>query len=76
MIESARTSPGFLTFDEAWLYCLTLDHNGHRDWRMPTFDERMDFGSIGTWDIMYVWQIKYQGEMKDKMCVLPVRDTC
>lgn len=30
-------SPTRLTFDEAFLYCITLNHDGHKDWIMPTF---------------------------------------
>lgn len=76
MIESARISPDYLTFEEAWLYCLTLEHNGHHDWRMPTYIERINLGCFGTWDIMNKWWGQYgkEGEMKDKMRVAPVRD--
>jgi hypothetical protein len=75
MIEIAHSSPGFLTFEEAWLYCLTLEHNGHYDWRMPTYIERIGFKSFGTWDIMNKWWGQYskEGEMLDKR-VVPVRD--
>lgn len=27
------------TWDDAWMYCLTLDYDGHKDWRMPTASE-------------------------------------
>lgn len=27
------------TYVEASLYCLLLDGDGHRDWRLPTWDE-------------------------------------
>jgi hypothetical protein len=39
MIEFAPTFFPQLTYDEAWVYCLTLDYNGHNDWRMPTHKE-------------------------------------
>jgi hypothetical protein len=36
MIEiSDKTACRKLGYNEAWLYCLTLNHNGHKDWRMP-----------------------------------------
>lgn len=35
MIEYGPTS-GRITHEEAWLYCLTLEYNGHKDWIMPT----------------------------------------
>lgn len=28
-----------MTYDEAVMYCLFCDHNGYRDWRLPTWDE-------------------------------------
>ncbi len=72
MIESAPISPTRLTYDEAWLYCLTLEHNGHHDWRMPSYDERINLGCcFGTWDMNRLWQ--YKGE-KEKLRVAPVRD--
>jgi hypothetical protein len=51
MIEYADRSLHEIPCDEAWLYCATLEHNGHRDWRMPTYDERMDLEFYGFWDI-------------------------
>ena len=41
MIERAPFVDHYLTHDEAELYCLTLDYNGHKDWRLPTFNEYM-----------------------------------
>ena len=38
-IEITFDFPKCIEFHEAWLYCLTLTHNGHKDWRLPTFDE-------------------------------------
>ncbi len=28
-----------LNYEDALLYCLMLDINGHNDWRLPTFEE-------------------------------------
>jgi hypothetical protein len=39
MLEYGPIPDYNFTYDEAFLYCLTLDHNGHKDWRMPTVDE-------------------------------------
>lgn len=50
MIENADISHHEMTCDEAWLYCLTLEHNGYKDWRMPTYRERIEFGFFSTWD--------------------------
>jgi hypothetical protein len=76
MIESARPSPDRLTFEEAWLYCLTLEHNGHHDWRMPSYIERIGLEAYGAWDISCAWWGLHgkEGEMKDKMRVFPVRE--
>lgn len=32
-----------MTRDEAELYCLTLDYDGHKDWRLPTFNEYINY---------------------------------
>lgn len=35
-----------LLYDEAWMYCLTLSHDGRKDWRLPTQEEFEDYGII------------------------------
>lgn len=35
MIELAPTSNEMMTYENAKLYVLFYDHNGHRDWRLP-----------------------------------------
>jgi hypothetical protein len=44
MIEFGPELLRVLTYDEAWLYCVTLTHNGYRDWRIPTPEESRDLG--------------------------------
>jgi hypothetical protein len=39
MIDRAPRPACPFTYDEAWLYCLTLDHKGYKDWRLPTKHE-------------------------------------
>jgi hypothetical protein len=39
MIEFAPAVYTQITYDTAWLYCSTLEHNGYRDWRLPTYKE-------------------------------------
>ena len=34
------------SYDEAWLYCLTLSHNGHKDWRMPDIMDSWTYPSV------------------------------
>ena len=37
--EVAPKSDFRITYDNAWLHCLTLEYNGHKDWRLPTSAE-------------------------------------
>lgn len=39
MLELAIRPQEEMDYDTAWLYCLTLDYNGHKDWRLPTGTE-------------------------------------
>jgi hypothetical protein len=39
MIEYAPKIEKDMSHDQAWLHCLTLDYNGHKDWRLPTYRE-------------------------------------
>jgi hypothetical protein len=39
MIEFAPRSENKMTYDEAILYCQFCNHDGHIDWRMPTYME-------------------------------------
>lgn len=39
MIEFALKIREDIEYDAAWLHCLTLNHNGHKDWRLPTQTE-------------------------------------
>jgi len=54
-----------LTYNEAWLYCITLDYDGHKDWRMPTSIEYNDLPHRG-------WYVERYGN--DIWAVTPVRD--
>jgi hypothetical protein len=38
-IQFAYKSKNLLTYDEALIYCQFFEHNGFRDWRMPTKQE-------------------------------------
>jgi len=48
-IEIAPTTTLF-TYDEAWLYCATLTHNGKYNWRIPTENEYLDYEIDGWLD--------------------------
>ena len=75
MLELALISPNVLSYNEAWVYCLTLDYNGHKDWRMPTFNE---WGSrnelLGWYEPELRWGDYIHMVASQKMPVIPVRD--
>lgn len=70
MIEFAELSDCKFNYNEAWLYCLTLVHNRHKDWRMPTSDEYI-FG-----DKIWGWHDddSRQTDIVVRHAVTPVRD--
>jgi hypothetical protein len=35
-----------LPYDEAWLYCACLYHDGYSDWRLPSWDEVYSGGDL------------------------------
>jgi formylglycine-generating enzyme required for sulfatase activity len=35
-----------LTYNEAWLYCLTLSFDGRKNWRLPTQEEYDNYDTI------------------------------
>lgn len=75
MIEIALpTTP--LSFDLAWLHCLTLNHNNHKDWRMPRLFEKCDDSNlfISTWLSEMEPAARHRTPMPDRI-VIPVRET-
>ena len=46
MIEVAPILKKYLSYDESWLYCVTLTYNSKYDWRMPTSDEYVNCDEI------------------------------
>lgn len=67
MIELAPTFFPELTYDEAWVYCVTLEHNGHNDWRLPTLLEWSNSSEILGW-------YEDAETVKKLRIVCPVRD--
>jgi len=49
MLEFALVTQHSMTYSEAWLYCITLDYAGRKDWRMPTQLETKIYGIPGVW---------------------------
>jgi hypothetical protein len=69
MLELAPEVKQYMTYDEALLYCQFLDHNDHKDWRIPTKAEHDEYGIKACWhtertDSFPTWN------------VCPVRDVC
>lgn len=64
-IDLAPNSP-LLTYDEAWLYCITLTYDNKYDWRMPTIQD-LDIDIEG-------WLLNDEDDLWP-MVVTPVRDT-
>ncbi len=67
MIESGIGSDHFLTYDEAWLFCITTTLYNKYDWRMMTRREFIDYKPREKWfEVTGVSHLIAQ--------VLPVRD--
>jgi hypothetical protein len=39
MIESAPSTTVNMNYEQAQMYCLFLEHNGKKGWRLPTLEE-------------------------------------
>jgi len=70
MLEIGPCSSRTLILDEAWLYCITLEHDGHRDWRLPTLQE-MNSHQMRNYS---GWTNLYRPILRIQMLVYPVRD--
>ena len=68
MIELASLTENKMTYDEAILYCQFCNHNGHRDWRLPTRDE------YGNNDKIWGWFAGRSSAWTVSQKVCPVRD--
>ena len=71
MLEIGPCSSHTLILDEAWLYCITLEYDGHRDWRLPTWQEMNShqMRNCRGWTNPY-----YLSSSLSQMLVYPVRD--
>jgi hypothetical protein len=69
MIEFAPRSKEPMLYDEAILYCRFLEHNEHKDWRMPTQDEYRASSMITGWYM----ENRYNNSVT-LLFVFPVRD--
>jgi len=67
-IEIGPRSQHALSYDDAWLYCACLFHNGQSDWRFPSDDEYMKHSGIDYYSFS-------EGDTFDELnYVTPVRD--
>lgn len=74
MIDFAPTVFHQLTYNEAWLYCATLEYDGHKDWRMPTFLEWCNRNELLGW-YEYATESRYAtATVYEVRAVCPVRD--
>ena len=70
VISFAPKSERTMSYDDALLYCLFCRHNGHSDWRLPTYDEWHDINEIP-------WRVWYEIRLESGYWfLLPVRDIC
>ena len=75
MIEFALRSQNIMTYDEAVLYCLFLDLNGHKDWRIPTVTE-LSYAGIDNYYLYWTDQtnpLLWGGRGPSRYYVKPVR---
>jgi formylglycine-generating enzyme required for sulfatase activity len=70
-VEVAPRSENKMTFDEAQMYCLFCQHNGKKNWRLPT---RHEWETIYGWETP-VWLVENDNVVINEMWyVQPVRD--
>ena len=74
MIEIAPRTTFDMSFDDAFLYCITLYYNGYSDWRLPTH-----FEYCATHDLIMSWhEERYEKESRINSdwtwAATPVRD--
>jgi hypothetical protein len=62
-------------YEEAWLYCLTCNHDGHYDWRLPTVDE-WQYSSTNTMPLEAYYENNYFFKVEPAMQnkAVPVRE--
>jgi hypothetical protein len=60
--QAGTISSHRLSYDEAFLYCITSNENGYKDWGLPTQNEARKLSSTLVWynDDVYKDIIDYQ----------------
>jgi len=69
MIEIGPQTKKKMSYDDAWLYCLTLTHNGYKDWRLPKI---LEYSSSSDFRLCWYEGDEYAGERH--WHTVPVRD--
>jgi hypothetical protein len=69
MTESGMCSSNFLTYDDAWLFCITSTHKNKYDWRMMTQREFILYKPRERW-----FEDTVEPHLDGPKKVLPVRD--
>jgi hypothetical protein len=67
MIEIGEMSKFRMTYEEAVMYCFSLNINGKIGWRLPTIEE---FDG----NVNFVWNFNDQTNRNNSWHVIPVRD--
>lgn len=70
MIETAPASRD-MSYDEAIIYCFLCNYNGHKDWRLPTFEEYEMYSAFN--EHWYIDDVDRY--FKSVYSVIPVRST-
>lgn len=74
MIQLAPKSKNTMTYSAAILYCQFLDYGGHRDWRIPTYNEFVLAPSLT--DCWFTCDQFLDESTGNEWRVIPVRDVC
>lgn len=73
MIQKAPISCKMLTYDEAFLYCISCEHDGYTDWRMPTMSEwNHTKGMTGWYELLYAY---IDRDLEILLAIVPVRNS-
>ena len=79
MIEIGTFHHVRLQYDEAWLYCACLYHDGYSDWRMIDYNEVAQVTALNDIELPVVWhlsdlKLSRATRAGVKWRIIPVRD--
>lgn len=67
--QAGTISSHRLSYDEAFLYCITSNENGYKDWRLPFEHESGSLSSILVW-----YKEDIGKDTEHEFFAIPVRD--